>query len=88
MLLGPFHHFDLERPPMTSVLSSAGQRLLAIGLCYALLTAVELVYFAGSLTPIRLLGLGLQGGFAAALVYGGFVRPRRQSNLSTWASSH
>ena len=73
---------------MTSVLSSAGQRLLAIGLCYALLTAVELVYFAGSLTPIRLLGLGLQGGFAAALVYGGFVRPRRQSNLSTWASSH
>ena len=78
----------LERTSMTSVLSSGTQRLLAIGLCYAMLTALELVYFAGSLTPIRLLGLSLQGGFAAALVYGGLARPQRRSNRSTWASSH
>ena len=73
---------------MTSVMSSGGSRLAAIGFCYAILTAMELVYFAGSIDLIRVLGLGLQAGFAAALVYGGVFRTQRRPNRSTWASSH
>ena len=87
ILLGPLLPHD-SHEPMTSVLSSGGPRLVAIGLCYAILTAMELVYFADSLTPIRQLGLGLQAGFAAALVYGGMVRPQRGASQSGWASSH
>ena len=71
---------------MTSVLSS-GHRLVAIGVCYAILTVMELIYFAGSVDIMRQLGLSLQAGFAAALVYGGVARTQRGPNRSTWASS-
>jgi hypothetical protein len=73
---------------MTTVSSSGGHRLIAIGLCYAVLTLMELVYFAGSMGTVRQLGLGLQAGFAAALVYGGLTRSHRRPDRSTWASSH
>ena len=60
---------------MTSVLPTGRRRLLPVGLCYALVTAIEIVYFTSSMTSLRVLGLGLQAGFAAALVYAGSVRP-------------
>jgi hypothetical protein len=72
---------------MTSVLSS-GHRLVAIGLSYAILTVVELIYFAGSMDGMRQLGLSLQAGFAAALVYGGVAWTQRRPDRSNWASSH
>jgi hypothetical protein len=59
---------------VTSVLPTGHRRLLPVGLCYALVTAIEIVYFATSMTWTRVVGLGLQAGFAAALVYAGSVR--------------
>jgi hypothetical protein len=58
--------------------------LLPVGLCYALVTAIEIVYFATSMTALRVVGLGLQAGFAAALVYAGSIRrPAVRPGMST-----
>ena len=68
---------------MTSVLPTGRRRLLPVGLCYALVTAIEIVYFATSMTSLRVVGLGLQAGFAAALAYAGSVRrPAAHSGMS------
>jgi hypothetical protein len=60
---------------VTAVFPTGRRRLVAIGLCYALITVIEMVYFAASMSLVRVVGLSLQAGFAAALIYGGSVRP-------------
>lgn len=73
---------------MINVLAPGRPRLVAIGLCYAVLTAVELAYFHNSMTFIREIGLSLQAGFAAALVYGGVARRGTRATRSSFASGY
>ena len=53
-------------------------RLVTVGLCYLALTALEILFFHDQMTLIREIGLGLQAGFAAALIYGGIWRSRQR----------
>lgn len=78
----------LRRWSMINVLAPGRPRLVAIGLCYAVLTAVELAYFHSSMTLIREIGLSLQAGFAAALVYGGVARRGTRATRSSFASGY
>lgn len=65
---------------MLKQLASRPHRLLAVGLCYAALAAVELVCLYDWLTFARQVGLGLQVGMAAALIYAGVARSRQEGD--------
>ena len=54
-------------------------RLTLVGLCYIALTLLEIVFFYGWMSFARQVGIGLQAGFAAALIYGGILQSRRQA---------
>ena len=73
---------------MINVFAQGPHRLVAIGLCYAVLTAVEIIYFYNSMALVRVVGLSLQAGFASALIYAGIARARRPRAPSGFATSH
>ena len=56
-------------------------RLTLVGVSYITLTLLEIVFFSGWMNFARLVGIGLQAGFAAALIYGGILQSRRQAPL-------
>lgn len=63
---------------MVNTLAQRFPRLVVVGLCYIALTALEIIFFQDWMTFTRQVGLGLQAGFAAALIYGGVVQARRR----------
>jgi hypothetical protein len=73
---------------MLNGLASRSHRLVAVGLCYAALTAVELLYLYDWLTFARQVGLGLQVGMAAALIYAGVARSRQQGDRYGFPATH
>jgi hypothetical protein len=52
-------------------------RLTLVGVCYIVLTLLEIAFFHGWMSFARQVGVGLQAGFAAALIYGGIIQSRR-----------
>jgi hypothetical protein len=63
---------------MLNGLASRFPRLVTVGVCYLALTGLELVFFHDWMTFTRQVGVGLQAGFAAALIYGGVVQSRHR----------
>jgi hypothetical protein len=61
---------------MVRVSAERFPRLVGVGLCYIALTALEIIFFQNWMTFARQVGVCLQTGFAAALIYGGLVRAR------------
>jgi hypothetical protein len=64
---------------MTQEQASRLSRLTLVGLSYIALTLLEIVFFYGWMSFARVVGIGLQAGFAAALIYGGVLQSRRQA---------
>jgi len=73
---------------MPNELASRSHRLVAVGLCYVALTVVELVCLYNWLTFARQVGLGLQVGFATALIYAGVARSRQQGDRFGFPATH
>jgi hypothetical protein len=59
--------------------ASRFSRLTLVGVCYVVLTLLEVALFQDWMTFAREVGIGLQAGFAAALIYGGILQSRRQA---------
>jgi hypothetical protein len=55
-------------------------RLVTVGVCYLALTGLEVIFFQDWMTFTRQVGVGLQAGFAAALIYGGLVQSRQRGD--------
>jgi hypothetical protein len=63
---------------MPNALAPRLPRLVALGLCYLALTGLEVLFFQDSMTLTREVGVALQAGFAAALIYGGVLQSRQR----------
>jgi hypothetical protein len=73
---------------MVNELARRFPRLVGVGLCYIVLTLLEIILFHDWMTFARQVGLGLQAGFAAALIYGGVVQSRRQGARYGFPATH
>lgn len=73
---------------MLNELASRFPRLVAVGVCYLALTGLEVVFFQSWMTFTRQVGVGLQAGFAAALIYGGVVQSRQQDDPYSLPATH
>ena len=64
---------------MFKQLASQFPRLASVGACYLALTVIEIIFFQNQLTFLRVVGVALQAGFAAALIYGGVAHARQHA---------